>query len=84
MSYPALKGLTRLANITLADFGAACGNGAYNYVWMTSPYYGDIFHPMETSEMTLQNVLDRSKVCLMTNLPVCCIFHGCKSNLCLK
>ena len=64
MSYPAIKGLTRLINITMAHFGAACDSGAYNYVWMTSPNYGDIFHPMETSEITLHNVLERSKVCL--------------------
>ena len=63
MSYPAIKGLTRLSNLTVAEFNnKACVDGAYNYFWMTAPKYGDIFHPMETEKITLVNVHDKSKV----------------------
>jgi len=33
-----------------------------NYVWMTSPKYGDIIHPMNTQQIQLFNVAERSKV----------------------
>ena len=63
MSYPAIKGLTRFEGVTISDFGpTGCNNGAHNYFWMTSPKYGDIFHPMEMKETTLVNVAEKSKV----------------------
>ena len=65
MSYPAIKGLTRLVNLTLSDFNTwTCGKGSnmMNYVWMTSPKYGDIIHPMDTQQIQLFNVSERSKV----------------------
>jgi len=65
MSYPAIKGLTRLVNLTLSDFNRwTCGDGGnrMNYVWMTSPKYGDIIHPMNTQQIQLFNVAERSKV----------------------
>ena len=44
-AYPAIKGITNIRNVTFKDFSKACQSGKYNYVWMTSPKYGDILHP---------------------------------------
>ena len=65
MSYPAIKGLTRLINLTVSDFNKACTTGKNNYFWMTAPKYGDICHPMDMKQMKLFNVDPKSKVCVV-------------------
>ena len=62
MSYPAIKGLSRLSNLTLVNFNTACSPDSRNYVMMTSPKYGDIFHPVEFSKISMVNVADENKV----------------------
>lgn len=63
MFYPSIKGLTTFVNVTFKDFAAGC-NSKDNYVWMTSPSYGDIFHPTDFVQITLDNVPEINKVCL--------------------
>lgn len=72
MSYPAIKGNTRIINVTFSNFDATTGCGP-NYVWMTTDKYGDIIHPTEFKEITLRNVDEATKVH--------CILH-CENNLC--
>lgn len=60
MSYPAIKGITKIINVTFSDFN---GNGcAPNYIWMTTSRYGDIIHPTEFKEIVLNNVDEATKV----------------------
>ena len=61
MSYPALKGLTIINNITFVDFAAGC-DGAVNRVLMTTPKYGDIIHPTKIENIRLENVVEDAKV----------------------
>ena len=63
MFYPSIKGLTTFVNVTFKDFAAGC-NSKDNYVWMTSPSYGDIFHPTDFVQITLDNVPEINKVCI--------------------
>ena len=62
MSYPAIKGLSRVHNVTMKNFGTFCGSNDRDYVLMTAPAYGDIIHPVQFSEITLSNVQHDSKV----------------------
>jgi len=61
MSYPAIKGLTIIKNITFVDFTAGC-DGSVNRVLMTTPKYGDIIHPTKIENVHLKNVIEDAKV----------------------
>ena len=59
--YPSINGHTIIENNTFASFSTGC-NGWRNKVIMTCPMYGDIIHPMDVVEATLENVDENSKV----------------------
>ncbi|XP_066917357.1 fibrocystin-L-like [Clytia hemisphaerica] len=61
MFYPSISGLTTFQNVKFKDFSSGC-NGANNYVWMTSPVYGDILHPTDFKNITLENVGEVNKI----------------------
>jgi len=60
-SYPAIKGLTIIKNVTFVNFGMGC-HGAVNRILMTTPKYGDIIHPTKIENVHLQNVTEDGKV----------------------
>ena len=65
MSYPAINGSTYLVNNVYTNFSEACP-GKRDYLWMTAPGYGDIFHPTEFAQSDCENVESSSKVSKMS------------------
>ena len=62
MSYPAINGVSYFVNNVFANFAAPCGNRMRDYIWMTTPVYGDVIHPTDFMETTFVDVDVDSKV----------------------
>lgn len=77
MSYPAVRGLTKVIGVTFSNFGSGCDSGR-NYIWMTNPKYGDIIHPTDFSGITLDNCDEDSKVIKLNPFSAYNIHNTCK------
>ena len=62
MSYPAIKGLSVYRNVTFRHFKTFCGSNKRDYIISPHLFYGDIIHPVQFVETTLEDVEDDSKV----------------------